>query len=56
MADKTALQESSQALFCAISDYLGLDQTKKIFNLDVIIVDIKINLLVFNQFSIFVFS
>ena len=35
MADKTALQESSQALFCAISDYLGLDQTKKIFNLDV---------------------
>src|SRR5210317_774895 len=35
MADKTALQESSQALFCAISDYLGLDQSKKIFNLDV---------------------
>jgi len=33
MADKTALQESSQALFCAIADFLGIDQSNKLLDL-----------------------
>ena len=33
MADKTALFESSQALFCAVSDYLGKIKTNKIFDI-----------------------
>tara|TARA_S200000501_G_scaffold8446_1_gene7543 strand:+ start:44 stop:1225 length:1182 start_codon:yes stop_codon:yes gene_type:complete len=33
MADKTALFESSQALFCAVADYLGKVKTNKIFDL-----------------------
>ena len=32
MADKTALQECSQALFCAISDFLGVDESNKILD------------------------
>jgi hypothetical protein len=32
MADRTALAESSQALFCAIADYLGTAKTNKIFD------------------------
>ena len=28
MADKTALAESSQALFCAIADFLGANKSK----------------------------
>jgi hypothetical protein len=33
MADKTALQESSQALFCAIADFLGVNESSKILDL-----------------------
>tara|TARA_B110000503_G_C7092919_1_gene390231 strand:+ start:219 stop:1412 length:1194 start_codon:yes stop_codon:yes gene_type:complete len=33
MADKTALQESSQALFCAIADFLGLDASNKLLDI-----------------------
>ena len=33
MADKTALQESSQALFCAIADFLGIDESNKLLDL-----------------------
>jgi hypothetical protein len=33
MADKTALFESSQALFCAVADYLGKIKTNKIFDI-----------------------
>ncbi len=33
MADKTALFESSQALFCAVADYLGKVKTNQIFDL-----------------------
>jgi hypothetical protein len=33
MADKTALQESSQALFCAIADFLGINESNKILDL-----------------------
>lgn len=45
MADKTALQESSQALFCAIADFLGLDESNKIldFKKYVSYKDFKIN-------------
>ena len=32
MADRTALAESSQALFCAIADYIGATKTNKIFD------------------------
>ena len=32
MADKTALQESSQALFCAIADFLGIDESNRILD------------------------
>jgi len=32
MADKTALAESSQALFCAIADYIGTSATNKLFD------------------------
>ena len=34
MADRTALAESSQALFCAIADYIGATKTNKIFELN----------------------
>jgi hypothetical protein len=34
MADKTAIFESAQALFCAIADYIGISKTKKILNLE----------------------
>lgn len=34
MADKTALFESSQALFCAIADYIGLAETNRKFDLE----------------------
>jgi len=33
MADKTALAESSQALFCAIGDYLGSTESNNILNI-----------------------
>jgi|TARA_B110000211_G_C13997369_1_gene516830 hypothetical protein len=32
MADKTALAESSQALFCAIADYIGSAKTNRLFD------------------------
>jgi len=32
MADKTALAESSQALFCAIADFLGENKSKKVLD------------------------
>jgi hypothetical protein len=32
MADKTSLQEASQALFCALADYLGQRETTKSFD------------------------
>ena len=32
MADLTTLAESSQALFCAIADYIGANQTNKLFD------------------------
>ena len=32
MADRTALAESSQALFCAIADFLGERKSKKVFD------------------------
>ena len=35
MADKTALAESSQALFCSISDNLGASNSNKILDLKV---------------------
>ena len=34
MADTTALAESSQAFFCAIGDYLGVQRTNKIFDIE----------------------
>jgi hypothetical protein len=34
MADKTALFESAQAIFCAIADNLGSNRSKKVLNLD----------------------
>ena len=34
MADKTALAESSQALFCSIADYLGTDGVSKSLDLE----------------------
>jgi hypothetical protein len=34
MAGQTAIQESAQALFCAVADYLGAAETKKSFNID----------------------
>jgi len=33
MADKTALQEASQALFCAVADYLGEREVAKNFDI-----------------------
>ncbi len=33
MANQTAVQESAQALFCAIADYLGQSETKIAFDL-----------------------
>ena len=33
MADKTALAESSQALFCAIADFLGEKKSDKILDI-----------------------
>lgn len=33
MADKTALQESSQALFCAIADFVGVNESNKLLDL-----------------------
>lgn len=33
MADKTALFESSQALFCAVADYLGKQKTNQVFDI-----------------------
>ena len=33
MADKTALAESSQALFCAIADFLGENKSKKVLDI-----------------------
>lgn len=32
MAGQTAIQESAQALFCAVADYLGSSETKKAFD------------------------
>jgi len=32
MADKTALQEAAQALFCSLADYLGEKETLKVFD------------------------
>ena len=32
MADKTALFESSQALLCAVADYIGADKSNIIFD------------------------
>ena len=32
MADKTALQEAAQALFCSLADYLGERETNKVFD------------------------
>tara|TARA_Y100000310_G_C20572866_1_gene758939 strand:- start:51 stop:1247 length:1197 start_codon:yes stop_codon:yes gene_type:complete len=34
MADRTALAESSQALFCAIADFLGERKSKKVFDIE----------------------
>jgi hypothetical protein len=34
MADKTALAESSQALFCAIADFLGANKSKKVLDIN----------------------
>jgi len=34
MADQTTIQETSQALFCALADYSGLANTKKIFDVE----------------------
>ena len=34
MAGQTAIQESAQALFCAIADFLGAQETKKSFDVD----------------------
>jgi len=33
MADKTALAESSQALFCAIADFLGDRKSEKVLDI-----------------------
>ena len=33
MADKTALAESSQALFCAVADFLGERKSEKVFDI-----------------------
>ena len=32
MANKTALQEAAQALFCSLADYLGERETNKVFD------------------------
>jgi hypothetical protein len=32
MADKTALLESAQALFCSIADYIGVKKTNQLFD------------------------
>lgn len=32
MADKTALLESAQALFCSIADYIGVKRTNLLFD------------------------
>lgn len=34
MADKTTLQESTQALFCSLADYSGLTNVRKIFDIN----------------------
>jgi len=33
MADKTAIFESTQALFCALADYVGKGNIDKVFDL-----------------------
>lgn len=33
MADQTAIQESTQALFCAIADYLGVNKVRQLFDI-----------------------